>query len=62
MRPCKNYIDEKGNYHNIENLSLAQIFDSGVEQGYKIAKFEQEREKHNDRSRSIGCPSGEQTR
>lgn len=48
MRPCKNYIDEKGNYHNVENLTLAQIHDRGVEEGYRIAKMEQE-EKHNDR-------------
>lgn len=40
MRPTKNYIDEKGNYHNIQNLTLAQIYDSGVEEGYRIAKQE----------------------
>lgn len=40
MRPSKNYIDEKGNYHNIENLTLAQIHDRGVEEGYRIAKQE----------------------
>lgn len=42
MRPSKNYIDEKGNYHNIENLTLAQIYDRGVEEGYRIAKEENE--------------------
>lgn len=42
MKPCKNYIDEKGNYHNVENLTLAQIYDKGVEEGYRIAKREQE--------------------
>ena len=36
----KNYIDEQGNYHNIQNLSLTQIYDSGVDEGYRIAKQE----------------------
>lgn len=38
MKPSKNYIDEKGNYHNIQNLTLTQIYDSGVEEGYRVAK------------------------
>lgn len=42
MKPNKNYIDEKGNYHNIENLTLTQIYDRGVEEGYRIAKQETE--------------------
>lgn len=33
MKHEKNYIDEKGNYHNIENLTLAQIYQRGVEEG-----------------------------
>ena len=37
MSEKKNYIDEKGNYHNIENLTLAQIYASGVQEGYRIA-------------------------
>ena len=40
MKPIKNYIDEKGNYHNVQNLTLTQIYDSGVEEGYRIAKQE----------------------
>jgi hypothetical protein len=40
MKPIKNYIDEKGNYHNVENLTLTQIYDSGVQEGYRIAKQE----------------------
>jgi hypothetical protein len=36
----KNYIDKKGNYQNVENLSLAQIYDRGHEDGYKLAKAE----------------------
>jgi len=39
-KPKKNYIDEKGNYHNIQNFTLTQIYDSGVEEGYRIAKME----------------------
>ena len=31
----KNYIDEKGNYINVENLSLAEIYNRGREEGYK---------------------------
>ena len=31
-----NYIDEKGNYHNELNLTLTQIYDSGVEFGCKV--------------------------
>ena len=44
MRSSKNYIDEKGNYHNIQNLTLAQIYDSGVEEGYRIAKQEAQKD------------------
>ncbi len=47
MTPNKNYIDERGNYHNIENLTLRQIYDRGAEEGYRIAKMEQE-DKKND--------------
>lgn len=55
MRPCKNYIDEKGNYHNVENLTLAQIHDRGVEEGYRIAKMEeQEKALRISRMRSLG--------
>lgn len=55
MRPTKNYIDEKGNYHNIENLTLAQIYDRGVEEGYRIAKTEeQEKALRMSRMRSFG--------
>lgn len=43
----QNYIDEKGNYHNELNLTLAQIYDSGVDFGRSIAKadFKAELEK-----------------
>ena len=34
-RMKKNYIDEKGNYINAENLSLAEIYNRGREEGYK---------------------------
>ena len=55
MRPCKNYIDEKGNYHNVENLTLTQIYDRGVEEGYRIAKAEeQEKALRISRMRSLG--------
>lgn len=37
MKPSKNYIDEKGNYHNIDNFSLSQIYESGVADGYRLA-------------------------
>ena len=33
-----NYIDEQGNYHNNLNLTLTQIYDSGVELGSSVAK------------------------
>ena len=35
-----NYIDGKGVYHNELNLTLAQIYDSGVEFGHNVAKEE----------------------
>lgn len=55
MKPTTNYIDEKGNYHNIENLTLAQIHDRGVEEGYRIAKMEeQEKALSMSRMRSLG--------
>lgn len=31
----KNYIDEKGNYQNIENLTLIQIYNQGYNEGYR---------------------------
>lgn len=31
----KNYFDEKGNYINIENLSLKQIYERAFDEGYK---------------------------
>lgn len=33
----QNYIDGKGVYHNELNLTLTQIYDSGVEFGCKVA-------------------------
>lgn len=55
MKPTKNYIDEKGNYHNIENLTLTQIYDRGAEEGYRIAKMEeQEKALRMSRMRSLG--------
>ena len=32
---AKNYIDEKGNYINVENLSLIEIYNEGRVEGYK---------------------------
>lgn len=55
MRPTKNYIDEKGNYHNIENLTLTQIYDKGVEEGYRIARDEEQKKAlRMSRMRSLG--------
>ena len=31
----ENYFDDKGNYINAENLSLAEIFNRGKAEGYK---------------------------
>lgn len=31
----KNYFDDKGNYINIENLSLKQIYERAFDEGYK---------------------------
>ena len=31
----KNYIDSKGDYHNVENLSLADIYEHGFYEGFK---------------------------
>lgn len=33
--PKKNYFDEKGNYINVENLSLREIFERGFDEGFK---------------------------
>ena len=44
----KNYIDEKGNYHNIENLTFAQIYASGVQEGYRKARKENDMEEGHD--------------
>lgn len=35
----KNYIDEKGNYHNVENLSLANIYQHGFYEGKKACYY-----------------------
>ena len=40
MKPQKNYIDERGNYHNVENLTLTQIHDRASEEGYRLGKAE----------------------
>lgn len=40
MKPKKNYIDERGNYHNVENLTLTQIHDRAGEEGYRLGKSE----------------------
>lgn len=40
MNPQKNYIDAKGNYHNVENLTLTQIHDRASEEGYRLGKAE----------------------
>jgi len=40
MNPQKNYIDERGNYHNVENLTLTQIHDRASEEGYRLGKAE----------------------
>ena len=31
----KNYFDDKGNYINVENLSLREIYERGFDEGYK---------------------------
>lgn len=33
----KNYFDEHGNYMNVENLTLAEIYKSGYQDGIKVA-------------------------
>ncbi len=35
----KNYIDKKGNYHNVENLSLAEIYQHGFYEGRKACYY-----------------------
>lgn len=40
----ENYIDAKGVYHNVENLTLAQIYDRGFRDGVNhMLSVEQER-------------------
>ena len=36
----RNYMDKQGNYHNIENLSLGDIYRRGYVDGYNQAKME----------------------
>ena len=39
-----NYIDSQGNYHNVENLTLAQIYERGFRDGKAYMEFlEQEK-------------------
>ena len=33
--PKKNYFDDKGNYINVENLSLREIYERGFDEGFK---------------------------
>lgn len=40
MSVQKNYIDAKGNYHNVENLTLTQIHDRASEEGYRLGMTE----------------------
>lgn len=46
MKPKRNYIDERGNYHNIENLTLAQIYARGMAEGYSIGIAKMEGKDH----------------
>ena len=43
----KNYIDKKGNYQNVENLTLAQIYNEGVKTGAEIAGMVKYNREHN---------------
>lgn len=43
MKPQKNYIDERGNYHNVENLTLTQIHDRASEEGYRLGWAQQQK-------------------
>ena len=36
----KNYFDDKGNYINVENLSLKEIFERGFDEGFKRGYLE----------------------
>lgn len=48
----QNYIDAQGNYHNIENLTLAQIYERGFQMGLKYKPFlEQEKREMIEESR-----------
>lgn len=35
-----NYVDERGNYQNIENLTLMQIYNRGFQKGFEEGKRE----------------------
>lgn len=35
----QNYIDAQGNYHNVENLTLTQIYEQGFRSGLKYKLF-----------------------
>ena len=35
-----NYVDDRGNYQNVENLTLKQIYDRAYKQGYEWGKYE----------------------
>lgn len=48
----QNYIDAHGNYHNVENLTLAQIYDRGFQMGLNYKPFlEQEKREMIEESR-----------
>ena len=36
----KNYFDDKGNYINVENLSLREIYERGFDEGFKRGYLE----------------------
>lgn len=37
----KNYFDKDGNYINVENLSLAEIYERGKQEGEAVKEFTQ---------------------
>ena len=47
----KNYIDSNGNYINVENLSLREIYERGFDEGFKKGYIEGSLHKDSDISK-----------
>ena len=45
MKRTHNYVDDNGNYQNVENLSLREIYNRGYEHGLAHGKISEQKQR-----------------